>query len=179
VNLIPLSIALALSMRTSNLENMPLDVQLSVESAWQIVAATIEYERENGQRYLDYFVAVEDTIRGSWLIEANSQVKGARDIDFQSLVVGYDGHLVTLGGGMVTHKYQTPLKAVYSLGIPLPGGELKFITDFKRVHIWKGSALTYFAKEDEPLRPYVMAVGLADNGRLNYQLKVGMEINFR
>ncbi len=176
MNLIPLTIALALSMRTPKIEDKPTDVQLSLGSSWQLLEAEIECERENGQWYLDYFVAIEDTIYGSWLIEASSRVKGAIEIDYQSLIIGYDGLIVNLGGGLVTHKYKIPVKAVYSFRFPLPGGGLKFMTDFKHVHIWKGSAFYYFADDEDEIRPYVEYVGTADNGKTNYLVKLGMEV---
>ena len=171
---LPIALGLALSIRTPNLPDLPFDYEVSAESQWTGLNASVAYEREDGAYYLNYSAEFDRGLLYGLNFTCRTQIKEAHDIDRQSAIVGRKWTLFGIGAGAVAEKYSKPRGAV-DFWVPLPNGGLTFTTDFNQIHLWDGT-IRYDFLESGRVIPYILGVFLSDNGTRWYQGKVGVEI---
>lgn len=132
--LIPLSIALELSLRSPSVGDIT-DFLVAVEPEWSGTTVHVEYERENSARYLNYEICPTYE-KERWKIEGSTYVSEARNINRQIFGVDRGFRLFRMGLAATTRRYDAPRTegAVY-VGLPLPGGRIRYLYGFGDTNI--------------------------------------------
>jgi len=183
--MLPLSLAFALSLRTPNVGNVT-DYEVSFKPKWDPVACKMIYEREDGKNYYGYNLTGEHGLFYGLDIQVRTQIKTAKDVDRQSVVIGrkferrtgfFEGAWGGIGAGAVARYYSRP-KGAIDLSMSLPGGRLIFTTDFNQVHIWDGETQFGFHVSE---RVMLVAIGkyFGDGDKMFWAAKGGVEIELK
>jgi len=173
----PIALGLALSVRTPNIDGVPFDYEVTSRLTWSYLAASLLFERENGEYFYGYSLTGDRDIVYGLKVECRTHIKTARDIDRQSVIVGWRWAYFGIGGGAVARRYSTPRGAV-DFYLPLPGGKLTLTTDFKRFHIWDGKTRIGFPVSDR-FEPYLLGRLFKDGDNEYWQVRIGVEVNLR
>ncbi|KKN72274.1 hypothetical protein LCGC14_0412250 [marine sediment metagenome] len=175
--LIPLSIAFALSLRSPNLPDEPTDYLIGFDSQWHPVAAHVEFERENGLPFINYHLTggVE---RDVWFVEGSTKRSQARHLNNQKVTVGREWlSFFLLGVGSTTSKYDVDqVRGVMEFGIPLPGGHLRYSSNFGDISIVDAVIELKERDSEKRVRPKITGRFYRYNDRLDWQVAVGLEI---
>jgi len=175
--LIPLAIALSMSVRPA-VNSDVMDYLARVQANYKYETYRLEYEREEGDCYLNYAAYGKRSTGDTYYVEYSTNVIESKRIDRQIVTFARDVFLLGVGGTATTHKY-SKLRGAINLSCPLPGGEVKWITNALNVHIWDIDTRMFFTKKDNLVRPYIEAHFLSDNGDRYYRCEVGLEITLR
>jgi len=169
---LPLSILLALSLRTAYIEDKPFDYELSTMAEWTNLEIGGAYEREGGIDYLNYSIVGGNDLFGDWDIEYETRIHDAVGIDRQGIRILRRSDVFAIGGGIVTSAYETPVQPVYELRMGIPYGGVAFSTDWNDVHLWKATLKHEFG--EDKVRPFIKGDLISDNGNGFYKLKFGV-----
>lgn len=169
---LPLSLLLALSLRTAYVDDKPFDYEVSSMVEWTNLEVGGAYERENGVEYFNYSIVGGNDLLGDWDIEYETRIHDASGIDRQGIRIMRRGNTMALGGGIVTSGYRMPVEAVYSMNMGIPFGGVSLSTDFNDVHIWKATIKHEFG--EKKVKPFIRGNLISDNGNKFYKLKFGV-----
>jgi hypothetical protein len=169
---LPLSILLALSLRTAYIEDKPFDYELSTSVEWTNLEVGGAYERESGAEYFNYSVVGGNGLIGDWDIECETRIHDASGINRQGLRILRRSDVFAVGGGIVASDYKTPVDPVYELRMGIPYGAVALSTDWSDVHIWKATLKHEFG--GDKVRPFIKGDLLSDNGNKVYKIKFGV-----
>ena len=170
---LPNTAEVALSLRSAKDTDQLFDYELSVGGEWTNLEIETSYERENGIDYFNYSLTGGNEFIGDVYFEYETRIHDAAGIDRQKLAMMYRAGSYSLGGGIVTSRYETPVNAVYSVKSSIPYGKAEFSTNLGSIHIWKVSLKKTFEGGF-----FVRGNLNSDNGNMFYKLKFGVKWKF-
>ena len=181
----PVSISGAAAARLPN-EGSVTDYLFELKSEWNPVSVSFMYEREDGEYYYGYSLNGERGLFFGLDIQVRTQIKTAKNVDRQSVVIGrkftrktgfFEDAWGGIGVGAVTRHYSKP-KVAIDLSMSMPGGRLIYTTDFKNIHIWDAETQFGFHLTDNTL---LIAVGkyFGDGDKMFWAIKGGVEIKLQ
>ncbi|MAF24497.1 hypothetical protein CL634_02835 [bacterium] len=170
----PASMEIALSVRNAYDDTQPFDFEVSTSATWVNLEIDMAGERENGIRYFNYSMVGGNDLIGDWDIEYSTERKDAAKIDRQGLRVLRRWDVLTLGGGVVSSHYRTPLEAIYEIRMASDDKALALTTDFADIHIWKLSMKREFGRGK--FLPFIRGHLTSDNGNQDFKVKGGVKI---
>ena len=174
MRLLPLAVMLALSVRSPDEARSPTDWELSAGSRWTAVEAAAFIEREDGEAFWGYNLTGNRSVGSGWQVELKSRLKQAKDIDRQELVISYCWKKMSLGGGVTSREFSKPRGAL-DFRLPLPGGEMSYLTDLSSTHVFDGVCKLDF-KASRLLKPFLIGLYYADGDLNDWQIKAGLEV---
>ena len=171
-----LGLALALGSPVSD-EKLPPDYQLDVRLTAPSWSAGIYRARAAGQTGFGHDLTLGRDIASAWQFGYEERARAQRHINRQRLTVQRRIWLGSAGGvGVTTRRYRQPTGAV-SLALPLPGGGISYLTDFRRVHVTEVEAYLRLPLS-EAVEPFVQLYYLRDRVS-DWRLGVGMQIKMQ
>jgi hypothetical protein len=170
---LPNSLESALSIRTAYDNTQPFDFEVSAIIEWTNLEIEMASERENGERYFNYSMVGGGDFIGDWDIEYSSHRKDVSGIDRQGLRVLRRRDVLTVGGGIVSTHYRTPVEPVLELRMGSYSRGLALTTDFSDVHIWRVSIKHVFGQGN--ILPFIRGHLISDDGDKYYRIKGGVK----
>jgi len=172
--LIPISLALSLSLRPAYRSGEPFDYLVGGRAIYEFHAYCLEWERENGSCFLNYAAYGRRGLNKTYYMSYSTEVVTGKEINRQTILIGRDILLLGVGAAAVTHEYSNPRGAV-TFSAPLPGdGSLRFTTDFNRIHVWDAETSCRF-NADGGIVPFMEGHLLHDR-RTYWRAEIGLEI---
>lgn len=167
--LIPIAIAFSLSLR-SPYEGSVTDYEIENGLYWSHVQVETLFERESGEHFYGYRLKGSNAITGEWEFSYDSHVKTAYEINRQQAYVGRRWSYLGVGAGAIAEDYQRPKGAV-EFWCPLPNGQVTYVTDFHRRHIWEVES--HISITINNVEPYLLGCYYYDNPSEYWQIKCG------
>ena len=170
---LPNSVESALSIRTAYDDTQPFDFEVSTIIEWTNLEIEMAGEREDGERYFNYSMVGGGDLIGDWYIEYSNHRKDATGTDRQGLRVLRRRAVFTMGGGIVSTHYKTPVEPVFELRMGSQSRGLALTTDFSDIHIWRVSTQHVFGQGN--ILPFIRGRFTSDNGSKYFRIKGGVK----
>lgn len=172
--LIPIALALSLSLRPANLDDAPFDYLACCKAVYEFHAYSLEWEREDGRYFLNYAAYGRRGLNDTYYTLYSTEIVASKGISRQLVTVGRDILLLGVGAALTTHEYSKPRGAII-FRAPLPGdGSVLFTTDFNKVHVWDANTKHRFNAEGG-VSPFVEGHLMHDR-RTYWRAEIGLEI---
>lgn len=192
----PSALTAAISLRSPNIVGNPTDYEVSTGASWKTWNTRAEFlwERENGECYAGYRIAVAEPVLDAWTFEARTLVNSAAGLNQQTAIIGRSWKGGGVGVGIASTEYALQnVSENISFWIPLPGGSVKnlgafflspfnpevrgslrLVTNFDDIHWWEGSTRLEFPIWEQ-VTPFIRGEVAFDHTKRFWKVKGGLE----